>query len=143
MDNEIRAAVDWWAERLARNEFQDNGDDYQSVFATLVASETDVPNERQLQMFRDILTASIKAKITGAGSWNVDEPMWGACTEGRCIGVDYGPEPLLRDAATSAGINTNRFPIKTCMWISPGTVKVSHGYRAQDKQIYPPVPDFA
>jgi len=45
------------------------------------------------------------------------------------VGVDYGPDKILSDAAEDAGLDM-QFPWKTQMWISHGTVSVSAGYGA-------------
>lgn len=137
MEDEIEAAVNWWADKLAGGHFQDNGDAYQSVFATLARSETSAPTDDQLTAFRDRLRDEIGHAIRSHDSWRIDEPMWGGCTEGRCVSTDYGPEPLLRRSADAAGINDMRFPIKTVMWISPGQVKVACGYGKPAEVIYP------
>jgi hypothetical protein len=138
MNAEIKAACEWWAKSLSGGHFQDNGDPLQSVAATLLRSEVAIPTEDQLQAFRLALAERIHAAIVRQDIWHVDNPLRGGALEGRCISVDYGPEPILREAAELAGINRNRFPIKTVMWLSPGLVKVACGYRAAETVIYPP-----
>ncbi len=68
--------------------------------------------------------------MVGSGSWRdaveKDDPQWGSAL--RTICVDYGPEQILADAAEVAGISRLRFPYKTVMWVSPGSVEVALGY---------------
>jgi hypothetical protein len=48
-----------------------------------------------------------------------------------CVGVDYGPDDILADAATEAGILDADWPWKTTMWLRYGEeklIEVSEGY---------------
>ena len=48
------------------------------------------------------------------------------------FGVDYGPDPILADAAREAGLSLGMtsLPWKTNMWVDAGRVRVSKGYGA-------------
>jgi len=52
------------------------------------------------------------------------------------LGVDYGPDLMLAEAATEAGIHTSRFPWKTHMSITRNYVTAALGYRARDRLIW-------
>lgn len=45
------------------------------------------------------------------------------------LGVDYGPEPILDDAAEEVGVSRSRFPWKTHMHVHRDHVIASSGYR--------------
>ena len=51
--------------------------------------------------------------------------------------ADYDPQPRLAELMRVAGINTQRCPWKTIMWLEDGRVTVSHGYRAPLETLWP------
>lgn len=51
-----------------------------------------------------------------------------------CIGVDYGPDGFLGEAAKKSGMKTE-FPWKTIMWFENGGVQVRYGYGAKEEEI--------
>lgn len=141
MEKEVKTAVDWWSEQLGGRTKQDNGDAKTEMFHMFASADLEFPTEKQLATFRDSLTKSLMERLPDCG-WDVDNPGHGSCVSGRCLAVDYHPDLFLRDAANDAGIDRHmlRFPMKSCMWISPGSVKVRHGYSAGDQEIFA-VPD--
>lgn len=54
------------------------------------------------------------------------------------IEIDYGACKELRDAAKYANFDTDyRFPVKTCMHVKNGSVRVSCGYRSPWETLFP------
>jgi len=52
--------------------------------------------------------------------------------------VDYGPDLILKGALEAAGLPVGAagpLPLKTCMWIDPGSVKVGLGYNAEPVEL--------
>jgi hypothetical protein len=137
MKKEFRAAAEWWADQLQRPSRQDNGDGFQSGFATAAAMITMLRvgplTDDERSLFIDRLVSRLQAHY-GAHDYGF-----------RTLAVDYGPDLMLRSALHAAlgPARAEQFsllwPIKTCMWIDPGCVKVAHGYRAEPVQIYPHV----
>jgi hypothetical protein len=143
---EVQAAADWWGDRLAHPGQQDCGDAFQNGFATalmltVVMRTPMTADERAL--FVERLATRIEAHFVATPDWEraKGEPNWGSAC--RVLGVDYGPNLMLASALVAAVGNTRAdtlsllWPIKTMMWINPGEVKVSHGYRADPIVIYP------
>lgn len=123
MGPQALAAARWWADAI-RSPHHDNGDIMFNLLARLPRPEP--LDDDQLTAFVNHLSATIQQHI--------DHNTWTLT-----LGVDYGPDPELSDAARAAGINTRPlgFPVKTCMWVKPGvSVTVSAGYRAPDKTIW-------
>jgi hypothetical protein len=63
-----------------------------------------------------------------------------AATTCRIIHVDYDPDPILVECFTAAFGERpagNVFPIKTIMWIAPGSVLVEYGYGGSRTQLMP------
>jgi hypothetical protein len=52
------------------------------------------------------------------------------------LGVDYGPDMELAEAASEAGVNSSRFPWKTIMWVEADHVYVSAGYRGRHTLVW-------
>lgn len=120
------AAAAWWANQLNGDATQDAGDDgINGMYALLKGSlSTRHPLDR-VEAFGASLANRIGAEL--------ERTPW--CVT---IGVDYGPDPILRAAAADAGIRLGMadLPIKTCMWVKPDEVAVSAGYRADCETIF-------
>jgi hypothetical protein len=52
------------------------------------------------------------------------------------LGVDYGPDMILYNAAEAAGVNSSRFPWKTHMSVTAEYVTASLGYGARDRLVW-------
>lgn len=130
-DAEIEVAVEWWAEDVAKYASRDNGDvSLASAFITALEAprrEQAVPSAEQVEKFKDALRQSLKEWMDGADYRR----------SYISLGVDYGPDSILSEAAEKAGIDRNRFSWKTNMWIYPGQVKAARGYGQDNKVIFP------
>src|SRR5690348_1919611 len=87
---EYIAAAGWWADRLVRPGKQDNGDGFQSGFATalmltaMMSNDPPTLNDDERARFIEALAA----RLVASGRW--------------AIGVDYHPDEALTDALTAA-----------------------------------------
>lgn len=140
MADEIEAATEWWADKLRHIAKFDNGDDspvggITAVLAMTLSAQNAVPTEKQIDRFRASLDWRLMARCVS--TWRYDQPNW--CSAHRTVHVDYGPDPILRDACDDAGIERadSRFPCKTTMWIDPGKVQVAEGYGKGPVTIFP------
>lgn len=136
---EAIAAAAWWASRLG-NAVHDLGHrDPDAARKTAGANLLGATllhrtfTADQVEAFRREVAAGVEAVIAKdeqEGHWRPDNPQWGSAV--RSIAVDYGADPVLRDAAERAGITlkTLDLPLKTCMWVNPGHVRVREGYSA-------------
>lgn len=107
---EVAAAADWWADTL-------------------------FPGSPHRAAFRAALVDAL-AEHLAQYSWNPDVPELGSAM--RAILNDYGPDPVLADAATAAGVDVSHAPWKTVMWINPGRVAWARNAKdAETVQIYP------
>lgn len=111
------AAAQWWAQAVCNPRFDNGSGDIAGLLAVMVSEQHPV-GASEAQRFAAALAPKLeryaKADSDYAG----------------CVGVDYGPDPVLGDAAKEAGISRNRFPWKTNMWIRSDLVTVSAGYGA-------------
>ena len=114
---EIDTAATWWAENLGSKSKQDNGDLFMSMFKTMMVSDIEI-TEEQKQVFFEALRQELKVEMERA--WN----------NRVTLDVDYSPDFKLATAAAKTDIDEMLFPMKTTMWIEPGKVSVSCGYRA-------------
>lgn len=113
---QAQIAAQWWADQIASPKF-DNGDDSNaggmSMMLAMIAHKP-VANEGIEKFKTDLATLIIERSPYS-------------------IGVDYGPDAILRDAATLSGLEDNgivQFPWKTNMWFRAGSIAVSCGYGA-------------
>lgn len=131
---ELNVAAEWWANKLKVPQPQDNGDGLQSALTTIVSHKnfTRIPDDL-VGLFKIKLRDEL-LKGHARVSFKPDAPR---STFGG-FGTDYGPDGCLWRAGEQAGvkIHSTTFPIKTIMWIKPGKVTVSQGYRAEVKTIY-------
>jgi hypothetical protein len=132
---EIAAAAKWWADQLRMPPFMDNGDAYQSILGSTTAVTLPPLQENQIGRFERWLAWLCQTNFSK--NWNPSEPDWArGC---RTLATDYGPDLTLHFAAKRAGIIGDlmlRFPWKTVMWISPGSVKLRCGYGAQELELF-------
>ena len=113
-------AATWWAARVKRPQFSalsqgerragnDRAMEWAELMAHLLVEEV---SDQQIQTFKQALAESLLPK-TGWFS----------------IGVDYGPDEILSDAAQKAGISGHNFPWKTHMTIeADGEINAACGY---------------
>lgn len=119
ISNASAAAASWWANKLNNPSF-DNGDTESGLASMLAMSVARMSPDLtidQKQRFFNVLAPEIEKNLVRAGSVS--------------LGVDYGPDPILGDAADSSGVPTSRFPWKTHMYVYPDYVTVSVGYHGQ------------
>jgi hypothetical protein len=128
---EAVAAAAWWAEQLAAKAVRhDVGDDTANILSNTVAGLVRRQRDQaQIDAFREALAEEIDQHVERYG-WRPGQPHFGSAM--RAIMVDYGPDPVLADAAEKAGfeLKTLDLPMKTVMWINPGRVEVAAGYRS-------------
>ena len=141
---EVTCAAKWWADALFRPAPQDNGDAFQSGFATMAMMTVAVRcpmTKAERDQFEEFVATRLDCHVV-EGGWNraVHDPVWGSAV--RAIGTDYHPDMLL-ESALIAAVGSERaqqlsllWPIKTFMWIDPGSVKVRHGYGAEIEVLY-------
>lgn len=116
------AAAQWWAKAVAAPDFN-NGDPIASALGTMLAARSAEPTQTASQRFVEVLAGRLEQRLTQSSYVSVN--------------VDYGPDLLLADAATEAGIDGhNRFPWKTHMWVYRDRVVVSAGYRARHELVW-------
>ena len=137
MEREIAAAAKWWRQQLEAPAIQDNGDGFQTLFASAIADKNfRRPTDDQLAAFEAALSEALAAKYRDR--WYPDEP--DRASYSRCIFNDYGADPVLAEACRRASIRCTMltFPCKTAMHVNPGSVTVRCGYGAETVTIYPP-----
>lgn len=128
------AAAAWWANVLTDPKM-DNGDQSETgAVATAAAllkqkkaSSSSNISEDQLEVFELELARQLTAMIPPDNHHYIH------------LDVDYGPDSLLADCASTAGIHTARlgtWPLKTNMWIWLRRVEVSYGYRAPIRVVW-------
>ncbi len=136
MDQEAVIAAKWWADQLRGVPRHDAGDARLNfALAGMALLNRNQPTDGQILKFEAFLGSAIQQELIQSDSWRraieKDDSGWGSAF--RTVATDYGPEPILRDALHEAGIKVNSglLPVKTVMWVSPGSVRVSAGYRAE------------
>ncbi len=124
------AAAEWWAERLGAPVFRSVDDrsgsdriigEISGMFMQVKASGSPMPAGSG-EKFVAALAPKI-SEMLGQLSWV-------------SLGVDYGPDLALAEAAEAAGISLSRFPWKTHMSVTRNYVTASLGYRAPDRLIW-------
>jgi hypothetical protein len=135
---EVAAAAAWWAQQLAEPATQDVGmRDAAEMLSTGLAQAAAALGRREwtageLAAFEAALAVRLEAHVGNGDCWDPGCPERGSAL--RTIGCDYGPDPVLADAADDAGLGRLRsfdLPMKTVMWINPGRVSVAVGYHGQ------------
>lgn len=127
------AAAGWWAEAV-RAPHYDNGDSsgMAGMLMTLVAARQPDAKPEQRLSFADILAGKLQSNLDRLNKFSD----WSDADRSITIGVDYGPDHELAEAAREAGISTSKFPWKTTMWIHASHVTVSAGYGAAQKLVW-------
>jgi hypothetical protein len=119
-----RAAALWWAEQVGAPLFRstcerDSAADrasgaFAGMMAAVLADRNPVTDDAGAK-FVEILEARVAADLDRT-------------TYGVSLGVDYGPDLELAEAAVAAGLSTSRFPWKTHMWVKADHVTARLGY---------------
>lgn len=129
-DEAIAAAAAWWVKVLENPKFDALGGerDRSMEFAQIlmsVGAAKNRPDPDALALFRHTLAAGIREYV-------------GTQRERCYIGVDYGPDSILSEAARHAGLPDTgfTFPIKTSMWLAPDSVTVRYGYGAEIRTVW-------
>jgi hypothetical protein len=130
---EVIAAARWWRNAIGR--LGTSGAGEIDAHAIIVREELPVLPKEKLDKFEAILRERIVAFL-GNAIWNSEQPLFGGVN--RIVATDYGPDGTLLAAAEEAGIEKigSIFPMKTVMWINPGSVSVAYGYGAQEAEVY-------
>jgi len=129
-NEQIAAAVVWWTEAIRRPQFHTlergapvhHSEEGPMLAEMMATAHTPAKTDKQLGDFAAAL-AEILVRCNP-----------------RDISVDYGPDPILSEAATAAGFKPDMlaFPWKTNMWLVDGKVQVRHGYAAPVVLVYAP-----
>ncbi|WP_282204527.1 hypothetical protein [Kitasatospora fiedleri] len=134
--SEAVAAASWWALRLAEPSHQNVGHpDANTLLAALANTNARAYTPDQVEAYRVALTARIEAHLAQS-EWSLAEPIFGS--EVRCLYNDYSLDPVLTEAAATAGIEVGvaDLPLKTVMWIDPGKVSVRSGYGSEVETVW-------
>lgn len=120
---EARTAARWWADQIRQGAKLDNGEGMHGVLgAMLQAVEKRGVTDEMIDAYEEALARSIQ---TGHRSHDGTDWRRGG------FGVDYGPDRILSAPMDEVGLKgMTLLPWKTVMWISDGSVRVSHGYQA-------------
>lgn len=136
---EIEAAAKWWSENICKNN-QAAGDVKLNLAMSMFHCAPSLSDEDRVK-FKEALKKKINKnfndKIRRLGlEWDEKNPDRG-CAHWT-IGVDYGADPVLTDAAMECGIKVTNgtFPCKTNMWIKPNLVEVSAGYGGSPEVLF-------
>lgn len=129
---EVVCAAHWWADQLRKRDDQDAGDGFNSFMLEWARGKVKPPTEEQIEKFEQVARRTIQELIERNGFETGSE--WFSNRKARRIlTCDYHPCDELDTAAEEAGIDTLYFPVKTVMWIDPGSVRVRCGYYARDE----------
>lgn len=132
MDTPSRIAARWWADNLRNGHAKlDNGDTSTTGGMTMMLgmlAQANAPRvtPEQAQAFEDALVVAIEKAPAYQGRYLT-------------LGVDYGPDLMLSNAAATAGVRLTMttLPWKTVMWVKPDQVTLRHGYGAPTQTLFP------
>jgi len=131
---ETQAAAKWWVDQLRNGTALDLGDEFQSGVLSLHSRSVHIPPD-VLDQLEKVLTFSILDMIDAVG-WDDSNPQKGSID--RRIMVDIAPPPVLAQPfrlVTGKDAPQPYFPVKTTMWIDPGSVRVLHGATAKEELV--------
>ena len=130
MDKSVaRTAAKWWADFLRNgNAPLDNGDKSETgaitfILASLLHSaETSNTRPDDAQKYEDALASILETQ---------KDARWFS------VGVDYGPDPILLEAARIANVDlgSTKLPWKTTMFVDQGKITYRMGYGADEKEL--------
>jgi hypothetical protein len=123
MENEIKTAADWWTKQLSgtKQDAKLGGNVDMLLAVAAIIGSRDI-SEKRSEAFHCVITEMLTVNFNNGRNTQT-------------LSVDYGPKGILLDASRVAGIDSI-LPMKTCMWIKPGSVTVSHGYGASAVEIF-------
>lgn len=126
------AVANWWADRAIGGAIGDTGDrslngHVTMAFAVMAGAQgVAAPADR-----RERFVAELARRVEKQLEERADRPHFAVT-----IGVDYGPDPILADAAEAAGVPTGAFPWKTVTWTHYTHVVASLGYGAPSALVW-------
>jgi hypothetical protein len=120
------AAATWWADKLGLALTNGTDDGMSAALQMYAQSLRPLPTGDEATKFVEVLAAAIEANLASLA--DVKLPMV-------TLGVDYGPDAILGDAARAAGVRAG-FPMKTCMWVTSEVVTASLGYGASERLVW-------
>ncbi len=136
---EVKVAAKWWSKNICLNN-QDTGDLILNTFMREFHCAPNLTDEKR-KSFEEALIDRITERYNYLEKklgikWDSENPSFGSAH--RTLSVDYAADKILTNAAKDVGIKITNgtFPCKTTMWVMPGKVKVSHGYRSPIEIIY-------
>lgn len=133
MNQESLIAAKWWADQLRNGVKHETDDPVLDSLHSRAALHAFQPTREQIEEFEKALSQIIQDVFVETDGWRraVAQNNPNIASALRILQVDYGACDELRAASQMSGFpikGVEVFPIKTCMWISPGSVKVSRGY---------------
>lgn len=127
------AIAHWWADKagiVTGNGDQSDRGGLTTALAVLAGAQGQTLAPSKREAFIDALARRVTAELNRQAVRDSDyEPSV-------TIGVDYGPDWMLAEAAQEAGVLAGAFPWKTMTWTYPTHVATSLGYRGQSKLIW-------
>ena len=133
------AAAAWWAAQLGspihrqvRDGERTASTDFAAMGMALISAGNAPLTAEQANRFTELLTATIAKQLAKRIGWYERDPESDPAHASISLGVDYGPDLELAEAAEGAGITGSmRFPIKTNMWVRQKYVTAARGYGAR------------
>lgn len=111
------AIANWWADRVFGEASASTGDATIDALAVLSGRQGTPADSSKRDRFVWTLGRRVHTDLERSDF-------------GVTLGVDYGPDPMLADAAREAGVSTSAFPWKTMTWTHREYVTASLGYGA-------------
>jgi hypothetical protein len=141
MDKLFEAAANWWADQISGaklnwdNGAQNEGDAKEREMGHLMWMMGNINanqaregiSSEQIQKFKDSLIRRMSERYNKAIQSYPEYHL--------TLSVDYHPDEILAESVREAGISTEVFPCKTCMWIDSKRVSAKRGYGAQERII--------
>lgn len=127
------AIANWWADKAGV--VTGNGDTSdRGGFTTALAVIAGVQGQKIAPSKRDAFVDALARRVT-AELARYAAAEWGQRMS-VTIGVDYGPDPMLADAAEEAGVPRGAFPWKTMTWTYADHATASLGYRGRSVLVW-------
>lgn len=149
ISQEAKVAADWWATQLRKgatmnsvnqeerllNPGATRSQELADFLGQLNARKHQNLSDEGIDKFESFLASAIQEFFVE--TWDESEPNRGSAL--RTLHVDYAADDMLSATYQAAGgqIHVNVFPIKTTMWVNPGTVRVRCGYGSNEVELMP------